>query len=206
MKNIVSFLLIAGLLLSCNEHTKLQKGRNGIDQLEAELKSSNKDLGYEGCAVLVYPIEYSMPDGTTIKVNKEDEVKQKLGEWYQKNPDSRQRPIMGYPVQMTFNGNSYTVENDSEMRRVRKACNDKKRTYIEKHKEELMQILLDKGLEKKKVEAVVGLIVRALEDAKGKGQSYQLNDRQKQYLMNNLELTEDQAETIRLLIIRMAKE
>lgn len=204
MKNTVSILLIACFIFGCNQGSKPPDDRYGIDQLEAELKSGNKDLGYEGCAVLVYPIEFSMPDGTTLEMKKEEEVRKRLGAWYQNNPDSRQRPVMVFPVQMTFNGRTYTLNNDTELRRAREACNAKKRIFYKEYNEELSQILLDKGFEKEKIESIVGVMVRALDDARGKEENHQIDDRLKQYLVNDLSLTEDEVETIRLLIIRLA--
>ena len=92
----------------------------GIDEIYfssegRKLRSEREDYeeGLE-CFELVYPLNWSMPDGTNISVDNEndwDEVRA----WYVQNPDADQRYIQ-YPVNIIYqDGTIISVENEEDL-------------------------------------------------------------------------------------------
>ncbi len=93
-------------------------------------KGDKGDKGDKKSFEFVYPITYVMPDGSAVTGNDEQEVNSGLKAWYEAHPDSKQKPSLQYPVEITFGDKVITVNNDQEMLRVYKACKgDKKRCF-----------------------------------------------------------------------------
>ena len=79
------------------------------------------------CINLVLPISYTMPDGSTITVeNEEDWIT--IRDWYEANPESDERPTLQFPVDIMYeteDGDStLTVNNDEEMEYVKRSCRE----------------------------------------------------------------------------------
>jgi len=82
-----------------------------------EYKEEKKD-----CFELVYPVEWVMPDASTITMNAEDDW-EVLKSWYEVNPDVKEEPALHYPVDILFeNGDSKTISTEEEMELVKKDC------------------------------------------------------------------------------------
>lgn len=208
MKHLFSIMLVAVFLISCNKN-ELVELPNDADQLEQLLKSAQIDGENERSAELVYPVEYTMPDGTIISINTKEETRTIFQEWYGSNPGYTERPVLVYPVQMTFKGKTYTINNDREMKRILAASKkntdegETERFSIEQ-KQAMAQHLLNKGIESEKVRQTLRAAILALGETKGLGRDYQMSDRLINYLTNVVGLSNEQIEVVRLLMIRMS--
>jgi len=79
------------------------------------------------CFMLVYPVTFIMPDGSTITGEDEKSVCNAIKDWYEANPDSTTRPELQYPVDVTFSdGSTITVNNADEMHTLKEDCGDRK--------------------------------------------------------------------------------
>ena len=99
----------------------------GIDEIYfstegRKLRSESED--YEErieCFELGYPLNWSMPDGTNISVDNEndwDEVRV----WYEQNPDADQRYIQ-YPVNIIYeDATSIFLENEEDLIQAYEEC------------------------------------------------------------------------------------
>ena len=80
----------------------------------------------EECYEYVLPISFTMPDGTTITIE-DDEDWFSLREWYANNDESEEEPLLQYPVNIVLfddeNGQStITINNEEEMNQVEEEC------------------------------------------------------------------------------------
>jgi len=91
-----------------------------------EYSDRDKERDREKCFEFVYPITYIMPDGSEITVDSDDkEDWVGIRAWYEAYPDSRERPTLQYPVEIVIeDGTSVTINNNMEMEKVRRACED----------------------------------------------------------------------------------
>jgi len=78
------------------------------------------------CFELVYPIDFVMPDGTTMAVeNNSEDGWQNLKDWYTQNPSNEERPSLQYPVNIILeDGTTNTINNENEMTETKKSCMD----------------------------------------------------------------------------------
>ena len=83
--------------------------------------------GDETCFTLVFPVNYVMPDGSTISVTSDDEDGwSDLKDWYEENGDSEDKPELQYPVDIvveTEEGSStVTINGEEEMAAAKREC------------------------------------------------------------------------------------
>ena len=85
------------------------------------------------CFDIVMPFTFTMPDGSSITIEKEEDH-EKIKEWYENNPDSKERPDLVFPVDIILEDKTkegeeetkvITINNEEEMRRVLMKCRDK---------------------------------------------------------------------------------
>ena len=81
----------------------------------------------ETCFTLVFPVNYVMPDGSTISVTSDDEDGwSDLKDWYEENEDSEDKPELQYPVDIvveTEEGTStVTINGEEEMAAAKREC------------------------------------------------------------------------------------
>lgn len=83
------------------------------------------DKDKENCFELVYPVTYTMPDGTTI-AGDEKTVWTAIKDWYKDHPDSEEKPLLNYPVDVVFeDGETENIEDEDAMVDLKKDCDDK---------------------------------------------------------------------------------
>lgn len=112
----IALLAIAGMFIfsSCT--------KNNIDKDESFFEFDD-DKDKEECIVLLYPVSYTMPDGSTITGN-EDELKVAMKEWYESNPDSKEKPLLQYPVNIKWYGEEINVVDEEEMISLKSECKE----------------------------------------------------------------------------------
>ncbi len=105
------------------------KWKNGeittINNEEEMLRAkANCDDDKEKCFELDYPVTYVMPDESEIVVMTNDEIGwTDVKSWYTAHPDSKKKPSVKYPIDITFeDGRTATINNDDQMKRAYEAC------------------------------------------------------------------------------------
>lgn len=91
---------------------------------ETEMAVAKKycDTDKKGCFGLIYPVSWTLPDGSTADMNdKNDWTAVKA--WYEANPTSEEKPSLNYPVEILFkDGSTQTIGDDVEMEDAKKGC------------------------------------------------------------------------------------
>ena len=113
-----------------------------------------KKEGKERCFKILMPYSYNMPDGSSITINEEDDYKN-VKEWYENNPDSKDKPELIFPVDIEVENDSkddeketkvITINSKEEMDKALMRCNlkDKKRKNCKKlHGEEIPNCIVE---------------------------------------------------------------
>ena len=74
------------------------------------------------CFDLVFPVTFSMPDGSEISLNSREDWPL-IDDWYEANPDVDERPSLVFPVQIQYaNDSIVTINSAEEMRDARAVC------------------------------------------------------------------------------------
>ena len=96
---------------------------NTIEELREARMDCKKDH-VRKCFELVLPVSMTMPDGTTITVETEDDWAL-VKEWHLNNPEVEERGSLVYPVDIVYeDGTTFTINNEEEMRRAKIDCKD----------------------------------------------------------------------------------
>lgn len=84
---------------------------------------------------LVYPVSFTMPDGTVISVDNKQDFRAQVKSWFEAHPDSEGKPLLNYPVEVLVEGveEAIPINNEEEMkalkRRLRKEANEKDKPF-----------------------------------------------------------------------------
>jgi glutathione peroxidase-family protein len=86
--------------------------------------ADDKDI--KDCFNLIYPVTYTMPDGTNISGDDEEALWGAIKAWYEDHPDVKEEPSLNYPVQIAFPDSDVhvTVNNEEEMSEIKEDCDD----------------------------------------------------------------------------------
>ncbi|MFT4664596.1 MAG: hypothetical protein ACI8YQ_000830 [Polaribacter sp.] len=77
----------------------------------------------ELCFDFVYPINVTLPDGSTVTATDDGTLFGSIFEYYEANPDSDEDPTLGYPVNVVLeDGTPATVNNDDELEELFEEC------------------------------------------------------------------------------------
>ena len=79
------------------------------------------DKGDWKCFDLSLPVSYTMPDGSTITVENEEDW-DTLKDWYETNPGSEEKPELQFPVNVEFDDETVTVDSAEELRELTQEC------------------------------------------------------------------------------------
>ena len=78
------------------------------------------------CFVLLYPHSFTMPDGSTLTIERKEDRKL-LRAWYQENPGYDEKPVLQYPVEIKWkDGSTQTINNEEEMQAAKEECDGEK--------------------------------------------------------------------------------
>ena len=78
----------------------------------------------EECYEFVLPISFTMPDGSTITVEN-DEDWLDLREWYINNDEFDEEPSLQFPINIILfdeQGTNITIDNEEEMAAIEEEC------------------------------------------------------------------------------------
>ena len=73
------------------------------------------------CFDFVLPVSYTMPDGSTITVENEEDWTA-IRDWYEANPESEEKPELQFPVNVEFDDETVTVDSAEELRELTQEC------------------------------------------------------------------------------------
>ena len=75
----------------------------------------DEDFLEEFCLELVYPVDLSMPDGTTATANDDDELMEIIEAYLDQNPDPDEYPELVFPLDVVLpDGTTQTISDDDE--------------------------------------------------------------------------------------------
>ena len=91
-------------------------------KLKSKRDRDDKD-GFK-CFELILAVTFVMPDGSSITVEDESGYIA-VRAWYGNNSDSKEKPILQYPVNIIYrDGDTQTINNNEEMGSVKEDCRD----------------------------------------------------------------------------------
>jgi hypothetical protein len=75
------------------------------------------------CFKLVYPITWTMPDGSNITLTSGKDYDQ-LKQWYESHPDVKAKPVLIFPVEIIWPDKDIvkTINNNEELEAAKKDC------------------------------------------------------------------------------------
>lgn len=80
---------------------------------------------FRACFDVVFPLTILLPDGESAVAENGMEVKEILRSWKLENPDSAERPVLEFPIEITYDdGSTQTINNKEELIVAKKACRD----------------------------------------------------------------------------------
>lgn len=74
------------------------------------------------CFEFIFPISFTMPDGSIISL--QDEEDSALKDYYDANPDEEERPRINFPVDINYKDEIITIDTHDGLDRVKDACDD----------------------------------------------------------------------------------
>ena len=100
---------------------ELREERGSVDGQDFERHSHDRGE----CFMLVYPVTFIMPDGSTITGEDGRAICTAIKDWYEANPDSKERPVLQFPVEVTLrDGTTITINNADELRALKEDCDN----------------------------------------------------------------------------------
>ena len=92
------------------------QGRQLDDTRERSRRRRNR------CFEFVFPIDFIMPDDSTITLNSKDDWSL-IRDWYTNNPDASEKPELVFPVDVTLeDGTVQTLIDVEDLREVKQSC------------------------------------------------------------------------------------
>ena len=92
------------------------QGRQLDDTRERSRRRRNR------CFEFVFPIDFIMPDDSTITLNSKDDWSL-IRDWYTNNPDASDKPELVFPVDVTLeDGTVQTLIDVEDLREVKQSC------------------------------------------------------------------------------------
>lgn len=78
------------------------------------------------CFKMDFPISFTMPDGSELFVDNEEDMNTSIKKWYKENPDEDEKPSLNNPVDVILeSGKVLTINNEEEMIKLKKRCDFK---------------------------------------------------------------------------------
>ncbi|MEO1259395.1 MAG: hypothetical protein AAFZ15_11390 [Bacteroidota bacterium] len=93
-----------------------------LEELFDECYGDWDDDEYEICFEIAYPITVLLPDGTSQVANDDEELDDIIFNWYENNPDSDEDPTVEFPIEVTLEGETITVNNEEELEELWEEC------------------------------------------------------------------------------------
>ncbi|MEM8966104.1 MAG: hypothetical protein AAGE93_06780 [Bacteroidota bacterium] len=97
---------------------------NNEDEMHSLRLTCREDSRKPQCFEQVFPFTLTMPDGSTITLESEED-KAEVRAWHEANPDVKERATMVFPIEILYtNGETVTINSAEELREAKVACRD----------------------------------------------------------------------------------
>ena len=121
MKKTLLFFALLGMVMftSCDNKDWDKEDYDKEDWDEKDWDDEDK----EACFELVYPVSYTMPDGSTITGDDKEGLWVAIETWYESHPDVEEKPDLQYPVNVLFeDGETLEVDDEDDMEGLKEEC------------------------------------------------------------------------------------
>lgn len=79
--------------------------------------------GKKPCFTMIYPVTFTMPDGSEISVESRKEIRTAFKAWYEANPGVEEKPALQFPVDVKMkDGTMVTINSQEEMQALKEDC------------------------------------------------------------------------------------
>ena len=122
---LFALLLPVMWLTSCQEQELVSAQVEAEDYVveAVSLIEDSTQTGAHGCYELLYPVDLTLPDGSTVTADSALELRQALLAWRLANPGVAGHPSLVFPLDLIDeDGNIVTIANRLELRRYRNQC------------------------------------------------------------------------------------
>lgn len=126
-KNVVKLnglllLLIVGMITSCTKESEDVTAENyGAEVAFVAQKSLN--AGKSGCLEVIFPIEFTLPDSSTIVAESFEDAREQFVIWKEANPDVSGKPDIVFPIEvLTSEGETVSINEQSEIKALLREC------------------------------------------------------------------------------------
>ena len=116
------------LVLFFEEESVTVNGKDELRDVYLECRydkfKERNEIHREKCFDLVYPIFFTMPDGSNLAINNNENSWDNIKTWYQENPGfNEQKPEFQYPVVVVVQDDMIlTINSETEMIELKKEC------------------------------------------------------------------------------------
>ena len=90
---------------------------NSQEELKRAIKLCKPDRpghGNRPCFSIVYPLTIEFPNGRTLEVANRKEYREALRRWKSNNPDSTERPVIVFPIEIEYEDGTIEIINSAE--------------------------------------------------------------------------------------------
>ena len=124
----ISWLFVLAIcttfLTSCDKESTISTEiiENYVDEsVEAVERSGSAGRG--GCFEFVFPISIELPDGSSVSVDSYENLRSTLRTWKEENPESEERPALGFPIEViSEDGAVITIADREELIQLKRSC------------------------------------------------------------------------------------
>ena len=107
-----------------------EEGDDEWEENDEEWEEGDDEWGEDEadqCYAFVYPISFTMPDGTTLTLENEEGFRE-LEFWYESNIGSEEEPSFLFPIEIVVRDEqgetTFTINNDEELEAAEENCED----------------------------------------------------------------------------------
>lgn len=135
MKKVIGFLMLSAMFIlaiftACNKTSDVTNVEDLVDESLYSVQDRG-GLGRYGCYELVFPVQFTLPDGTVVDANSYDDIKAALRTYFEANGgpgkgrrgDFFRKIAFTYPISVVAeDGTVITVNNEQELADLRADC------------------------------------------------------------------------------------
>ena len=76
---------------------------------------------------LVYPVSFTMPDGSMITVDSKQDFREQAKNWYEANPETEGKPSLVFPVEVIVDEEIIPINSEEEMKALKERLREESR-------------------------------------------------------------------------------
>ncbi len=112
------------LITSCSTDDLDDENIDFTENFTYDLEKNEGEARENDCFELVFPISFTMPDGSILDVEEDQSIRELLSEWKENNPDVEGKPELNLPITVILNetGEELVLSSHEEIRNLKKDC------------------------------------------------------------------------------------